>query len=211
MICLSIETTGRHLGFSFYSFDKNGEPRLLRSHFEEAPSRQSELLIPTLERCMKSWKIERRQLSLVVSDTGPGSFTGVRLGLAAARMIAQALVIPCAGVCSLEAMAWEHVRSQPKTLFVPVIPSVPGEVFFAAYRGAKTVAAPAWKTEKALAAFLAVHAEAVRLSEPPHPNAIAQVAIRRFQRKPRSPMFRYENVVPMYLQPSWAERSIRRA
>jgi tRNA threonylcarbamoyladenosine biosynthesis protein TsaB len=49
--------------------------------------------------------IERSELSGIVVGTGPGSFTGMRLGLAAARGLALALEVPVAGVSTLDALA----------------------------------------------------------------------------------------------------------
>ncbi len=49
--------------------------------------------------------LEPRELDSVVVGTGPGSFTGVRMGIAAARTLALALDIPLAGVSTLAALA----------------------------------------------------------------------------------------------------------
>jgi tRNA threonylcarbamoyladenosine biosynthesis protein TsaB len=49
--------------------------------------------------------VERAELTGVVVGTGPGSFTGMRLGLAAARGLALALDVPVAGVSTLDALA----------------------------------------------------------------------------------------------------------
>jgi tRNA threonylcarbamoyladenosine biosynthesis protein TsaB len=58
----------------------------------------------------------KRELSLVACDIGPGSFTGVRVGLASAKGIALGLRIPIVGIGSLEAMAHaarRHVDDVP--------------------------------------------------------------------------------------------------
>src|SRR5436853_7322270 len=49
--------------------------------------------------------LEPRELGGVVVGTGPGSFTGVRMGIAAARTLALALGVPLAGVSTLTALA----------------------------------------------------------------------------------------------------------
>jgi tRNA threonylcarbamoyladenosine biosynthesis protein TsaB len=48
---------------------------------------------------------EPRELNALVVGTGPGSFTGVRMGIAAARALALALELPLAGVSTLDALA----------------------------------------------------------------------------------------------------------
>jgi tRNA threonylcarbamoyladenosine biosynthesis protein TsaB len=82
----------------------------------------------------------------VACDVGPGSFTGVRVGLASAKGIALGLGLPLAGVGSLEAMAAAAFGSGaagPGDVVVAALDAKKGEVFAAAYdaRGA-VLAAP---------------------------------------------------------------------
>jgi tRNA threonylcarbamoyladenosine biosynthesis protein TsaB len=67
--------------------------------------------------------VERSQLTGVVVGTGPGSFTGLRMGLAAARGLALALDVPVAGVPTLDALA----AGSPGA--VPVVDAGRREVF----------------------------------------------------------------------------------
>jgi tRNA threonylcarbamoyladenosine biosynthesis protein TsaB len=76
-----------------------------------------------------------RELSRLVVGTGPGSFTGVRMGLAAARGLAFALDLPLAGVSTLAALA----AGAPGAL--PVVDAGRREVF-TLVEGAPVVVAP---------------------------------------------------------------------
>lgn len=61
---------------------------------------QAARLLPAIADLLRTAGIERRALELIACTTGPGSFTGVRVGLAAARGLALALGIPLAGVAT---------------------------------------------------------------------------------------------------------------
>jgi tRNA threonylcarbamoyladenosine biosynthesis protein TsaB len=75
------------------------------------------------DRLVRDSGNEPAALSRLAVGTGPGSFTGVRIGLAAARGLAFALSIPVAGVSTLEALA----AGAPGAL--PVVDAKRGEVF----------------------------------------------------------------------------------
>jgi len=87
------------------------------------------------EELLEQAGAEPRELSRLVVGTGPGSFTGVRMGLAAARGLAFALDLPLAGVSTLAALA----AGAPGAL--PVVDAGRHEVF-TLVDGAPAVTAP---------------------------------------------------------------------
>jgi tRNA threonylcarbamoyladenosine biosynthesis protein TsaB len=78
---------------------------LQQSEFERRPTGHAEVLMPMAERVMLSAGISFEQLEAIAVTTGPGSFTGMRIGIAAARALGLALSIPVIGIPTLEAMA----------------------------------------------------------------------------------------------------------
>ena len=88
----------------------------------------------------------RGSLDGLACDVGPGSFTGVRVGVASTKGIALGLNLPLAGVVSLEAMAaaaFASGEAGPGDVVVAAIDAKKGEIFAAAYDAAGgTLAAP---------------------------------------------------------------------
>lgn len=66
---------------------------------------QSEALLPMVEQVMKEGGWGYADLDLLAATVGPGAFTGIRIGLAAARGLALATGLPLIGVTTLEALA----------------------------------------------------------------------------------------------------------
>jgi len=66
---------------------------------------QSELILPMAENLLKSLKLSFSDIELFAVTVGPGSFTGVRIGVATVKGLAFAKSVPCAPISALEALA----------------------------------------------------------------------------------------------------------
>ena len=73
--------------------------------FEEMPRGQSERLFPMIEELLGEARLEYRNIDAIGVTIGPGAFTGLRIGLAAAKGLALALSVPLIGISSFEAVA----------------------------------------------------------------------------------------------------------
>lgn len=94
--------------------------------------RHAETLVPAIEFTCRQAGIEMEEISVVAVDVGPGLFTGMRVGLASGKAIAQALRIPMIGISSLDLLAFPCRHTD--RVVVPVIDARKGEVFTAMYR-----------------------------------------------------------------------------
>lgn len=91
----------------------------------------SETLLPHIEKVLQMAGVEKSALTAVAVNLGPGSFTGLRIGLAAAKAIAYGLNIPIIGVGAGEALAWHY--PVPNVKVMPFIDAQKGNVYSAVY------------------------------------------------------------------------------
>lgn len=79
---------------------------LIAQSYENSGMTHSVTLLPMAEELMKRVGVEGKDVDVFAVAAGPGSFTGVRIGVSACKGLAWALDKPCAKVSTLEAMAW---------------------------------------------------------------------------------------------------------
>ena len=94
--------------------------------------RHAETLAPAIEFVCSQADVRLDEISVVAVDVGPGLFTGMRVGLASAKALAQALRVPMIGMSSLDLLAYP-LRHTGRTV-VAVIDARKGELFYAFYR-----------------------------------------------------------------------------
>lgn len=103
----------------------------------------ADALLPAVDAVLADAGRRRDQLRAVAVTAGPGSFTGVRIGVATAKALAWALDCRLHGVSTLAAMAASLLADNPACdLAVPVLDARRGEVFAAAYRRGETWGRP---------------------------------------------------------------------
>lgn len=81
--------------------------------------RHGELLAPAIVAVLRDAGVDRRDLTHIGVGVGPGPFTGLRVGLVTARTLGATLGIPLLGVCTLDVLALQAVRSAPSPDDVP--------------------------------------------------------------------------------------------
>ncbi len=100
MILLAFDTSGGTLSAVVY----NGKKKIAALHLD-TEARHSEALAPLLKKILKTAKVRPADVGCVAVGLGPGSFTGLRIGVTAAKVFAYALGAKLVGISSLEAMA----------------------------------------------------------------------------------------------------------
>lgn len=100
MTLLAIETSGKACSATVLRDGKD------YTVFTPSAGTHSAALFPHLEKAMRHAGISPSGLDAVAVSAGPGSFTGIRIGIAAAKGIAWAAELPAIGISSLEASAW---------------------------------------------------------------------------------------------------------
>jgi tRNA threonylcarbamoyladenosine biosynthesis protein TsaB len=94
------------------------------------------LLIPAIERVLQETGLCLSALHGIAVSIGPGSFTGLRVGIATALGLRLAGDLPIITVPTLEALAY-NVSMRPDRLIVPMVVARPGEVYWSRYRWAE--------------------------------------------------------------------------
>ncbi len=108
-----------------------GAGRVLGSRHAFMDRGQAEALAPMVQETMALAGVAFKDLARITVTTGPGTFTGVRIGLAMARGLGVALNIPVTGINSLAAIACnETARDLP---IVIVVDARANEIYFAAF------------------------------------------------------------------------------
>ncbi|GGF94606.1 tRNA (adenosine(37)-N6)-threonylcarbamoyltransferase complex dimerization subunit type 1 TsaB [Rhizobium wenxiniae] len=105
MIVLAIDTAG--IDCSAAVFDSSAG-RLLSAVSEEIGKGHAERLMAVIDQALDEAAVDLHAVGKIAVVIGPGSFTGIRVGVAAARGLALSLGIDCVGVSTLETLGASH-------------------------------------------------------------------------------------------------------
>jgi tRNA threonylcarbamoyladenosine biosynthesis protein TsaB len=139
MLILGIETATEQVGVAI-----GGHEGVIATFEVARGRRHAEILTPAIEFVCRQADVALDELGCIAVDVGPGMFTGMRVGLAAGKALAQALRVPMIGISSLDLLAFPCRHTD--RVVVPVIDARKHEVFWAMYRqvpgGMQQVGAP---------------------------------------------------------------------
>ncbi len=125
MKILSIDTASDICGVSILDNNK----LLLKSDILTGRT-HSENLMPIIERTFKETNLQLKDIDLIVSNIGPGSFTGIRIGISTVKAFCDTQNIPCIGVSSLESLLYNTLTCG---IIVSILPATNDDFYFAIY------------------------------------------------------------------------------
>jgi tRNA threonylcarbamoyladenosine biosynthesis protein TsaB len=105
--------------------------------------RHAQQLLPLARKALEQANLRFRDVDRIVVGTGPGSFTGLRIGLSTARALALSADAELVGISTLRVLAEPAEQAVgPQAVVAPVLDARRGEVFVAGWRAGQTVLLP---------------------------------------------------------------------
>jgi tRNA threonylcarbamoyladenosine biosynthesis protein TsaB len=140
MRVLAIDTALAGCSAAVLDLDRGG---IVASETLSIARGHAEALIPLIARVMQHSVMEFTELDRIAVTTGPGSFTGLRVGISAARAIALAATKPAIGLSTLAGFAAPQIADDDSTNVVAVIDARHAHVYLQIFgRGGRTLVAP---------------------------------------------------------------------
>ena len=127
MLILAFESTAKAASCALVR-----DGKLISQYSQCSGLTHSRTLLPMGEDMLKNAELSLRDVDLLAVAHGPGSFTGVRIGVSMVKGLAWAGDKPCVGVSTLEAMAWHGLAADG--LICPVMDARRNQVYNALFR-----------------------------------------------------------------------------
>ncbi|GKW11743.1 tRNA (adenosine(37)-N6)-threonylcarbamoyltransferase complex dimerization subunit type 1 TsaB [Pectobacterium punjabense] len=106
----------------------------IHSLFEICPREHTQRILPMVQQVLADSGLTLKDLDALAFGQGPGSFTGVRIGIGIAQGLALGADLPLLGVSSLAAMAQGAFRQRQATHVLAAIDARMGEVYWGCYQ-----------------------------------------------------------------------------
>ncbi len=104
MRILGIDTSGKTAAAALYDTEARC---LLAQQVMYTKRTHSQVILPMAQRLLTDTGLTWQDVDGLAAANGPGSYTGLRIGIAAVKAMAFALGIPCAGISTLAGLAWQ--------------------------------------------------------------------------------------------------------
>lgn len=140
MLVLAIDTALEACSAAIFDSD---EGAMVASETQLMTRGHAEALMPLLEALLDEAKLDFFSLDRIAVTVGPGSFTGLRVGIAAARGIALAAKKPVVGITTLAALAAPYIAADPNRPVAAAIDGRHRNVYFELYGAQGRVLLPA--------------------------------------------------------------------
>jgi tRNA threonylcarbamoyladenosine biosynthesis protein TsaB len=131
MLMLGIETSTRRVGVVLASEEGMLARVELGGYADSGPPRHAERLVPAVEYCCAQIGRGLEHVTAIAVGIGPGMFTGLRVGVTTAKVLAQTLRVPMIPIPSLDLLAYPLRHS--RGLVVPAIDARREEIYYALY------------------------------------------------------------------------------
>lgn len=127
MYILALETTGAHASVAII----NGRGKVVEKRGQGVLN-HLQYLMPMVKELLGENKLQLTDMTVIAASRGPGSFTGIRIGVSSARALAQILKVETIGVPTLRAFAYN--MPDHGGLICPVLDARRNQVYAGAYR-----------------------------------------------------------------------------
>jgi tRNA threonylcarbamoyladenosine biosynthesis protein TsaB len=206
MNILAVETTSATGSLSIATVSGDSA-RILATRTWQKKSMHSEVITVELLEALSTAGLELQNLTHACIDVGPGSFTGIRVGINLVRTLAYALDVPVRIFSALEVLAWQRLRDgQSATIAIPAIRKYYYAALVAREGNRVALKGPVQSIElpensTAPESFL------VLPDEIPHSESLVSL----FAADSKNPsFFTWKDVIPLYIRSSEAEEKLRK-
>ena len=141
---LAIDTSGFHL-----TVTAKGERGEYTYYNENCSLKHSVMLMDAIEEALAGAGLSKAEVDVFCCCLGPGSFTGIRIGVATAKALAYALNKRVLGVTSFDVLAYNKTTDN----VMPLIDARHGHVYAAGYKKLQTTVPPAFVSVEDLKAY----------------------------------------------------------